>query len=204
MALITFINNERLTMGSSQLVYGPEEINSLYSVIEQAELLQDIFSTEIEKTEAACKAGYEAGYEEGQTEGYEAALEHIAVKLVVLAKEASSARDELEESAAKIALKIVEKIAGEVGTKEMIAALAQSAAKDMVSREPVVLRVHPENFEYMKREGIRRDQPASRIVEVVSDPGLSQMDCVLETEFGQIKAGLQTQLKVLSERLYGD
>lgn len=202
MALVTFINNDQLTLGSSKLVYAPEEINSLTNVIEQAELLQDIYSAESEKIESAAKDGYLTGYEKGQEEGYEAALEHIAVKLVLLAKEADGTRDQLEESAAKIAVQIVEKIATDVGQKEMIVALAKSAAKNMVSRETVVLRVHPDNYDYVSKEALESDHVASRIVEVVGDPTLTESDCVLETEYGQIKADLQTQLRVLSEQLY--
>lgn len=203
MALITFLNNERLTLGSNKLVYEPEEFNSLTNVIEQAEILQNVFSIENEKIESASKAGYDAGFEKGQSEGYEAALEHIAVKLVVLTKEANAARDELESTVGNIAVKIVNKIASDIGTKETIAALASTAAKDIVSREPVVLRVHPDNHEYMVKGVLNPDNPASRIVDVVSDPRLGVADCVLETEYGQIKADLETQLKVLTERLYG-
>lgn len=203
MALITFLNNERLTLGSSKLVYEPDELNSLTSVIEQAEILQNIFSTESEKIEDASRAGYDAGYEKGQAEGYEAALEHIAVKLVVLAKEANASRDQLEDSAGNIAIRIVEKIASDLGEKETIAALARSAAKDMVSREPVILRVHPNNLSYMEEQVLQPEHSTAGIIDVVSDPGLSEKDCVLETEFGQIKADLETQLKVLAERMYG-
>jgi len=203
MALITFVNNERLTLGSSKLVYEADEINSLSNVIDQAKALENLFLIEEEKIEQSTREGYDSGYEEGQSKGYEAALEHIAVKLVVLAKEANAARDVLEKSAGDIAIKIVEKIASEVGDKEMIAALARSAAKDMIAQEPIVLRVHPDNYEHMEQKILESEGSNTRIVDVIADPALTGTDCVLETEYGRIKADLKTQLKVLAERMYG-
>lgn len=203
MSLITFINSDRVTLASNKLVYEAEEVNSLTEVLDQADLLQELFDAEKEKIESAVKAGHDAGFEQGQTEGYEAALEHIAVKLVVLAKEANAARDELESSAGNIAVKIVQKIAADLGSEKTIAALAKSAAKEFVQREQLVLRVHPDNLSYMRENVLKPDNQSARFVDVVSDSELTQDDCVLETEFGRVKADLQTQLKVLQGKMYG-
>jgi len=203
MALVTFLNTEQLTLATRKLVYEPDEISSLTSVIEQANLLQEIFATESDKVDAAVKEGHEAGYEKGQEEGYEAALEHIAVKLIMLAKEANATRESIEESAGNIAIKIVEKITSDIGSKETVLALAKSAASEFVPGESIVLRVHPDNQPYIHEKLLESEQPASRFVEVVGDPVLSLDDCVLETEYGQIKADLKTQLKVIREKMYG-
>jgi len=203
MSLITFINSDRVTLASNKLVYEAEAVNSLTNVLEQADVLQEMFDAEKEKIECAVKAGHESGYEQGQTEGYEAALEHIAVKLVVLTKEANAARDELEASAGNIAVKIVQKIAADLGSEKTIAALAKSAAKEFVQREQLVLRVHPDNLPYMREKLLEPENQSARIVDVVSDSELGKDDCVLETEFGRVKADLQTQLKVLQGKMYG-
>lgn len=202
MALISFLSTEKLTLATQKLVYEPDEIDSLSNVIDQANRLEDLYSQEIEKIESATREGYDSGYEKGQAEGYEAALEHIAVKLVVLAKEANAAREALEENAGSLAIKIVEKIASDIGPRETIAALAKSAAAEMLPREPVVLRVHPDKHDYMTNHVLDSAGESSRIIEVISDPALAVNDCVLETEFGQIKADLKTQLKVLKEKMY--
>lgn len=204
MTLISFLSNEKLTLATGKLVYEPDEIDSVSNVIEQANKLSYLYSQESEKIESATREGYDSGYEKGQAEGYEAALEHIAVKLVILAKEANAAREALEERAGDLAIKIVEKIASDLGTNETIAALAKSAAAEMLPREPVVLRVHPDKHQYMTKNVLdHADEPSSRIIDVISDPALAVNDCVLETEFGQITADLKTQLKVLRERMYG-
>jgi len=159
----------------------------------------DVLKNEKDMLEDSFQTGYDSGFEKGQTEGYDAALEHIAVKLVVLAKEAHEARLELENKAGVLATKIVEKIATDLGPRKTIAALAKSAASNLVPREPVILRVHPDNTAYVSDEV---SPSSTHIVEVMPDPSLSETDCVLETEFGRIKADMNTQLKVLREKLY--
>jgi flagellar biosynthesis/type III secretory pathway protein FliH len=202
MALITFLNSERLTVATRKTVFEPGEIDSLTSVLDQAERLQTLYNEEEKRIEDAAASGHDAGFEEGQGKGYEAALQHIAVKLVVLTKEANATRASLEHDTANLAIKIVERIASELGPQKTIAALAKTAASDLVQKEPIVLRVHPANLAYMKEEVVDTESPYARIVEVLADTTLSEDDCVLETEFGQINAGLQTQLSVLREKLY--
>lgn len=204
MSLITFLNTERLTVATRKLVYKPDEINAVTNVVHQAESLQELLDYENDRVEAAIKQGRVDGYERGQEEGYEAALEHIAVKLVVLAKEANVTRESIENSAGDLAIRIVEKIATDVGRKEMIVALARTAASELTPKEPIVLRVHPENVQHMEENSDHLDGAATRIVNVVGDYSLGEDDCVLETEFGQVKADLQTQLKVLREKMYGN
>lgn len=199
MSLITFINNEKLTIATDKLVYEPDEIRSVHNVVGQAAALMDVLKNEKDMLEDSFQTGYDRGFEKGQTEGYDAALEHIAVKLVVLAKEAHEARLELENKAGVLATKIVEKIATDLGPRKTIAALAKSAASNLVPREPVILRVHPDNTAFVSDEV---SPSSTHIVEVMPDPSLSETDCVLETEFGRIKADMNTQLKVLREKLY--
>ena len=200
MSLITLFNTDRTTIATDRLVFEPDEVSSLTDVVDQAERMRSLLEEEESRIEQATKKGHELGYENGQEKGYEAALEHIAVKLVLLTKEAQATRNALENNAADLAIQIVERIASDIGTQETIAALAKSAAADLVPREPVVLRVHPQNLTYMQDHVLQKDSNYACIIDVVSDYSLAEEDCVLETEFGQVKAGLKTQLKVLREK----
>jgi type III secretion protein L len=207
MGNLTFLNNKNFSLSSNDLVYQPDEVNSLNSILQQASALHQLIADEESNIAAATQAGYDAGYEKGQAEGYEAALEHIATKLVVLAKEANASRDDLRHSAGDIAIKIVAKIATDLGSQPTIAALVKTAAKDIAPHEPIVLKVSPDNVGYMTEE-IKNSENYSgvseRIVDVVADPGMGSEDCVLETEYGHIRADLKTQLKVLRDNFYRD
>jgi len=199
MSIVTFLNKEKLTAVSDKLVYTGEESLDLQTLFVKASKLADLLESEEARIEAAREKAYETGYEQGQSEGYEAALGHIAVKLIELAKEADEMRDKMERKTGELALQIVTKIAEDIGTPETLAALAASAAKQLVPREPVILRVSVSNLEKVREVVLASANFNSRISEVTGDPGLQFDDCILETEYGQIKANLQTQLDALKE-----
>lgn len=203
MASLIFLQNRNFTLSSNSLVYDPEEVNTLQSVLDQAGEIHRMLDNEKSLIEEAKEKGYNEGYESGQSDGYEAALEHIATKLVTLAKEANAAREELRHSAGDIAIKIVDKIATEIGNRDTVKSLAVTAARQLTGSEAIVLHVHPDNKEYLIDELLKSNGSTLNIVDVVADPELSDTDCVLETEYGHIKAGLQTQLKVMRGQLYG-
>lgn len=202
MASLTFLHNKNFTLSSDSLVYDPEEVNTLQSILEQATTIHQLLDNEEKLVEQAKELGYSEGYESGQTTGYEAALEHIATKLVTLAKEANATREELRQSAGDVAIKIVEKIACDIGPEKTVKSLALSAAKELTPVESIVLHVHPDNKEYLISELSKENNTMHKIVEVMADPMLEQQDCILETEYGHIRAGLQTQLKVMRDQFY--
>jgi len=202
MANLTFLQNEKFTLTSESLVYDPDELNCLTSILDQAGQIQHLLQNEEQEIEKATEKGYSEGYDKGQSAGYEAALEHIAVKLVTLAKEANATRSELKNTAGDIALQIVEKIATDIGPQDTVRALAMSASKQLIPPASVVLRVHPSNKDYLTNNLLHDESVNTKIVQVVSDSQLSEQDCVLETEHGHIRADLQTQLKVMRSQFY--
>ena len=203
MALLTLYHSGDVTLASDRIVYAPDELAHAGSMIEQAEALGRLTDAERERIDAAERAAHEAGAERGRAEGYEAALEHIAVKLVSLAKEAGEARERLRGQGAELALGIVRKIARDLGPADTVAALAASAARQLAPHEPVVLRVHPDVEEGVRERLAAIGGPTVGEIELAADPGLGPGDCTLETEFGQVRAGLELQLEVLREKFYG-
>lgn len=202
MSLVTIVNNEMSTLATDKLVYGPDEFNSLCTVLEHAAALKDLLDSETIRISAAEKSGYDNGYESGSSEGREEALKHIAIKLVQLSKAADLERKELRDSAGVIAITIVQKIANSLGPVESITALAQSAAAELVSRESVALRVHPKHADAVSKKFHSLKDSSCQPIETISDSELSENDCILETEYGQIKADLATQLRILEDKLY--
>jgi len=202
MSIITLFNDDRVTLASERLILSADEISGMQTVMQHADTLQTLALNEEARVAQAEANGYEGGYEKGQSEGYEAALEHIAFKLVALAKEANEVRDRIEGQSASLALKIVEKIAEDIGPADTVAALAASAARQLVPREPVVLRVHPNHEQYLKEKIAGSTEAFKQIVEISPDLLLEETDCVLETEFGQIKASLDIQIRVFREKFH--
>jgi len=200
MAIVTLYRGDKVSLESDEIVVPSDDVALLGSMVEQAAELQNLLGEEKSRIERAESAGYEVGYEKGQNDGYEAALEHIAVKLIAVGKEANAVREALEQQSGHLALKIVQKIATEIGSGPTIAALAASAAKQLVPREPITLRVSPANEQTVKDTVSGAVNTFKQIVEVSVDSALSDDDCVIETEFGQIKAGLDIQLSAFREK----
>ncbi len=202
MASLTFLHNRNFTLSTDSLVYEPDEVNTLQSILDQAGEVHQLIESEQTLIEQAKEKGYNEGYEAGQTAVYEAALEHIATKLVTLTKEANATREELQHSAGDIAIQIVSKIASQIGPEETVKSLALTAARQLTSLETIVLRVHPDIKPYLTDELVKDSKINHKIVDIIADAELAEDDCILETEYGHIKAGLQTQLKVMREQLY--
>jgi len=202
MSIITFLNNDKVTLASSKIVYSEEDVGNIDSLVTKANELTQLLDKEKIRIEQAELAGHDAGYEKGQAKGYDTALEHIAIKLITLAREAEETRDRLEQSAGELALKIVRRIASDLGPEHTLASLAATAAKELVPREAVTLRVSVANLEKVREAVLAIPSRSHRIADIAGDPTLQDDECVLDTEFGQIKADLETQLRVYEEHFY--
>lgn len=205
MSLITFIsNNELTTLTSGKVVFTSKEAPHFNDAVKCAAHLSQLLADEEARIAKAETSAYEQGFEKGQTDGYEAALGHIAAKLLALSKEADQVREKLEKSAGDLALDIVYKISEHIAPQQLLTALAAKAAAQLVSREPVNLRVSVRNLESVRDTVLSSTNFSNRISEVSGDPALDDNECVLETEFGQIKAGLDVQLKSLRQQFHTD
>jgi len=190
MSIITFLNNDKVTLASSKIVYSEDDVGAIDSLVSKASELTRLLDKESVRIEQAELAGYDA------------ALEHIAIKLITLAREAEETRSQLEQSAGDLALRIVRRIANDLGPEHTLASLAATAAKELVPREAVTLRVSVANLEKVRESILSTPARSHRIPDISGDPTLLDNECVLDTEFGQIKADLETQLRVYKEHFY--
>jgi len=200
MSLISFIVTGNTTLATDKLVYSAEELGALETVIEKVRSVDRVIGSESACVSAAEERGYEAGYERGRQDGVQAAIEATAERLSSLTLRANRERDELQASAATLAFSIVERIAQIVGPVATIAALARRAAAELAPRRPVVLHVATQVVQPL-REHLERHNDTDQEIQVEADESLETTDCILETEFGRINADLNTQLRVLGERL---
>jgi len=168
-------------LASSKIVYSEDDVGNIESLVSKATELTQLLDKESVRVEQAELSGYDAGYEKGQTKGYDAALEHIAIKLITLAREAEDTRDKLEQSAGDLALKIVRRIANDLGTEQTLASLAATAAKELVPREAVTLRVSVSNLEKVREAILSTPTRSHRIPDITGDPTLLDDECVLDT-----------------------
>lgn len=136
--------------------------------------------------------GHAAGFVEGRRAGEEAAAADLASRLFALEVEAARGRASRRRDAARLALEVVRRIAGEIGPEATVAAIAERAVAELAPDVAVIVKVAP----------VAQAAAAARLAEiemvtVAADPELADTDCVLETRLGVVRAGLDTQLAAI-------
>jgi flagellar assembly protein FliH len=143
--------------------------------------------------QAAREAATAEGFTQGHAEGAAKAARETAETLSSVHTALQAERARLRASSATLALDIVRRIAAGLAPDEVLAALAEQAARDLLPEEPIGVRVAPDAVGAVSR----RLWPIGARIEVHGDPDLPVGDCVLDTPSGRTHAGLDVQLKAL-------
>lgn len=143
--------------------------------------------------QAARETAQREGFEQGRAEGAAAAAREAAQTLAQVHAALESERERLRAAAGALAIDIVRRIAAGLAPEEVLAALAEQAARDLLPEEPIRVRVAPEAAGAVER----RLWPLEARIEVTADPDLAAGDCVLDTPSGRTHAGLDVQLRAL-------
>jgi flagellar assembly protein FliH len=150
----------------------------------------------VARAEAATQARQE--YEQK----LEAARTSIAATLRAFETERAEYYARVEAEVVQLALAIAAKILHREAQVDpmLVAALVRMAMEKMRDGSSVTVRVGRGNGKRWK-EFFDRQPGASRF-EVVEDEGLSNEDCVVETELGSTNFGLDTQLKEVEQGFF--
>lgn len=143
--------------------------------------------------EIAADAARAEGFAAGHAEGLAAGAEAVVAKLLGLAKADAARADAQRGDLARLGLEVVRRIAADLGSADMVAALAEKAASTIAPDAAVTIRVPPAAVAQVRaRLGDRAT--------VEPDETLAANDCVLSTSLGDVHAGLETQLTQLARQ----
>jgi flagellar assembly protein FliH len=182
----------------------------------QAELLQNELLKQEEEIRAeaeqifqeAEKKGWQQGYEAGQLEGksqYEKEIRK-AGDLVRKAKEDYfSHLEKAEPVMLELAMEVAEKIIGETleRTGDAWTYLIEEAVREVRSHEEITIYIHPEKYENVLHHKDELQQIAlhTRELYIYPEAGIGKNDCVIETPYGRVDAGVDSQLKEIKMTL---
>ncbi len=185
------------------------ELNAMEARIKQLrreaeETLRVAEKQAAELREKAEKEGYEAGAARAEQEARaqtEAAQKSLAGALERLASAEESLYAEMEEGVLDLALYIAEHIikteisGGKSAYKNMI----REVLMGIRNQSNIVLKVGSDEYEqfFADAQDELGDVLKNSGIKVVQDISLQPGDCLVETEFGYIDAGILTQLKRL-------
>ena len=142
-----------------------------------------------------------AGLAQGRDEGRRETREKLAATLLSLAQASAQERERLQASVGALALQVARKLLGRLPEDTLLAALADTAARETLTAPPVGLVVHPELVDAVRERlaVLVRDDTSGLRCEVRGDPACTPDTCRLETEHGTVDASLEAQLARLAE-----
>ncbi len=180
-------------------------------IVEEAKREADILISTAESEISALKKTVE---EEAWQKGYEDGLNAAQSEYAVLLQEAESIKiqagqdyekilESIENDTVEVILEIARKvICTEISiNKEDILYLIKQAFEKCSNKEGIVLRVSQDDYSYVMDniDALRSMIQGSPEFEVKKDASLNEGDCLVETLFGTIDAGVQTKIKKIEE-----
>lgn len=182
------------TLASDDAVVPAADIAILRSaneVLLRADAIGDAVATSAEAVRLKAEA---TGTAAGLTAGRDAALAEAQAHLLDLTARAAADRAIARSDVSRLALEVVRRIASEVGSVEMVAALAERAAADLLPETVATVRVP---IAAVAATSARLIGYAG--LTVVADAELSDNDCIVDTLLGVSHAGLDIQLAAVEK-----
>lgn len=167
-------------------------LTDIRSLLDKAEQIRKNARQELDDQLGAAHA---EGVRAGRIEG----LAQMAVELLRVQAESRAflARDGAR--IAELACAVVARIAPRLDRANLVAALATEAVREMQAENYLQVRVHPDALTRTEAETqlMRELHPGLTQIQVIADPDLDPLGCVLVSESGKIEAGLDEQLASL-------
>lgn len=152
--------------------------------------------------EEAWQKGYEDGLNAAQSE-YAALLQTAESIKIQAGQDYEKILESIENDTVEVILEIARKvICTEISiNKEDILYLIKQAFEKCSNKEGIVLRVSQDDYSYVMDNitALRSMIQGSPEFEVKKDASLNEGDCLVETLFGTIDAGVQTKIKKIEE-----
>ncbi len=146
--------------------------------------------------------GYKAGYAEAQGQ-YEDLLKEAELIRDSAKNDYASVLADIEGDAIEMILDIAKNVIGvEISfNKEDILYLVKQAFEKCSNRENILLKVSPEDFDYVSANKQRLISMVDGLgeLEIKNDLSLKVGACIVETRYGSIDAGVQTKLRKIEE-----
>jgi flagellar assembly protein FliH len=156
------------------------------------------------------REAFTKGYAQGERAGLEAGgkraeamLRRVAQTLEELAGLRTTLMQQSERQMVQLALTLARRIVGrEIALDpELIAAMAHVAITKLGTANPATIRLHPEDYTIVARDGERW---AGAQVTVIPDPSIARGGCMVESDFGCIDASLDRQFEEMTRALLGE
>jgi len=205
MSFLLWQRESGTTIASSRLVLRAEEVPPLREALALRDDLDTLRREQQAHVDAARDAARAEGLALGREQGRAAARDELAANLVDISQAAAQREARLRADVAALALQVARKLVGTIAADAQLAALACTAAREMLPAPRLTLLVHPERCDAVRArlaqltalaEAAAEGVPA---FEVRGDETCAIDDCHIETELGSADASLECQLGRLAQ-----
>ena len=157
-----------------------------------------------EEVQQAFQAGYQLGCQEMRAD-VESIAESFVKSLQELAEFRSRLRERYERQLLELALGVARKVVQqEIAERPAIwLGMIRAAVRRAVDRERILIRVPPALLGFLN-QALPELRPALddvKELELLEDPSLPPGGCVIETKFGDVDIGLDTQFEAVERAL---
>lgn len=163
-------------------------LNEALRIVEQANELLREAEARVEEIKANARF-------EGLIEGRERGLRDCARAMQALVQARSVATEDLRRRAGEVAIGVVKHIAPSIGAERLVASLVAEAMQRMVFEPHLLVRIHPDIVEPARKEIRALGAAVPPDIEIIGDPELGRLDCIIESEGGVVRAGFNEQLE---------
>lgn len=150
----------------------------------------------------AANQGYSDGYNSGYSEGLNQAESFVQQSMTIrddLDQRRAAMYAEAETEVMELVLDIAQKVIGQELTlnQEVIFSLIKQALEKCAFKDKLTIRVSSDDFDYTNsiKDRIVALTEGINELEVLCDKALSKGSCIVETDSGEINAGINVQMK---------
>ena len=157
---------------------------------------EDIRQQAREEFEAQRKLGYDKGLDDSK--------EEIAIQKLEQVEKSIDYLSSMENKIVEIVLTALKKCVAEIGDKELMVQVVQKAMQAVVrNQQQVVLKVSPEMLSTVKERlnEILSKFPGVNYINLMDDPRIKGVSCIIETDAGNVEASLDHQLAAIEKAL---
>ena len=200
MSYLLWHRDRNIGFASSRVVVRAAEVPLLADAHALRARLEKMTDEQAERVAAAAEEARVKGYVHGREQGAVDGRDEVAAQIVELSKSAGLEREQLRGEIAALALQVVRKLLGQLPADGVLAALAETAAREMVPTQTLTLFVHPDQCDTVRARlaDTGAGEAATPRFEVQPDPDFAPDTCRIETEHGSVDASLEAQLARLA------
>jgi flagellar assembly protein FliH len=152
--------------------------------------------------------GYQEGMSKAVSEG-KADISNAVNSFFCLTSKLTAYKKTLEEEAEGQLLKLAVEIANKIiltqlkEDDEIILRIVKKALKNLIDRESLTIKLHPDDIEVIKREKVKLMQEIDGIkkIIIIEDENVLRGGCYIETEYSEVDARIDKQLETIKETL---